>query len=369
MNTGRVVMDGVFWELSHDDKQKSTPWMTKEWASARELLFLEALRLHEQFLFAAQPQILGSFYEFLNLRKLVNTEEPEVIREIWDIFTLAVPVVSTAFASVQSMFRGLDKESFGWLFIDKAGQAVPQAAAGAIWRAQKTVVVGDPKQIEPVVTLPDSIFSDQQQYYNVNAAYISSKASVQTLADTANSQGTWLKDSWLGSPLWVHRRCDNPMFDISNEIAYDNRMVLDKQPPSSAVAKTFEDLGESRWIDIAGEATSKQYVPQQGVEIVRLVSEAFAIMAAQNTEIKLPNSFVITPFTAVKRNLIELLRQHYLHITKGVISKARLSSGYIAQSGQYIHSKVKKPMWWCFAWVLISLKNLLFNGQRMNRIY
>ncbi|ETT53895.1 hypothetical protein BSK66_12475 [Paenibacillus odorifer] len=321
-NTDRVVMDEAFWELSHDDKQKSTPWMTKEWAEARELLFLEALRLHEQFLFVAQPQIIGSFYEFMNLRKLVNTEEPEVIRAIWDIFTLAIPVVSTAFASVQSMLRGLGKESFGWLFIDEAGQAVPQAAVGAIWRAQKTVVVGDPKQIEPVVTLPESIFSDLQQHYDVNAAYMSSKASVQTLADTANSQGTWLKDSWLGSPLWVHRRCDNPMFDISNEIAYDNRMVLDKKPPSSDVLRTIEGLGVSRWIDVYGEAISKQYVPQQGMEIVRFVSEAFTIMAVQDAQTKLPDLFVITPFTAVKRNLIELLRQHYLHITKGIISKS-----------------------------------------------
>lgn len=321
-STGRVVMDGAFWKLSHDDKQKSTPWMTKEWAEARELLFLEALRLHEQFLFVAQPQIIGSFYEFVNLKKLVNTEESEVIRAIWDIFTLAVPVVSTAFASIHSMFRGLGKESFGWLFIDEAGQAVPQAAIGAIWRAQKTVVVGDPKQIEPVVTLPESIFSDLQQHYGVNAAYVSPKASVQTLADTANPQGTWLKDSWLGSPLWVHRRCDNPMFDISNEIAYDNRMVLDKQPPSPDVARTFEDLGASRWVDVCGEATSKQYVPQQGTEIVRFVSEAFTIMAVRDAQTKLPDLFVITPFTAVKRNLIELLRQHYLHITKGKVSKS-----------------------------------------------
>ncbi|MBW7473982.1 hypothetical protein K0T92_04450 [Paenibacillus oenotherae] len=320
--TGRVLMDEAFWELSHEDKQKSTPWMTKEWAEARELLFLEALRLHEQFLFVAQPQIIGGFYEFMKLRKLVNTEEPEVIRAIWDIFTLATPVVSTAFASVQSMLRGLGKESFGWLFIDEAGQAVPQAAVGAIWRAQKTVVVGDPKQIEPVVTLPESIFSDLQQHYDVNAPYVSSTASVQTLADIANSQGTWLKGSWLGSPLWVHRRCDNPMFDISNEIAYDNRMVLDKKTPSSDVSRTFEDLGASRWIDVCGEAILKQYVQQQGMEIVLLVTEAFAIMATQNSGSILPELYVITPFTAVKQNLIDLLKQHYQHVTKGNISKS-----------------------------------------------
>lgn len=58
------------------------------------------------------------------------------------------------------------------------------------------------------------------------------------------------------------------------------------------------------------------------MEFVRFVSEAFSITAIHTAESKLPDLFVITPFTAVKRNSIELLRQHYLHFTKGVISKS-----------------------------------------------
>ena len=52
------------------------------------------------------------------------------------------------------MFPGMGAGEIGWLLVDEAGQAPPQAAVGALWRARRALVIGDPLQIKPFVTTP-----------------------------------------------------------------------------------------------------------------------------------------------------------------------------------------------------------------------
>ncbi|MFY3308753.1 hypothetical protein ACOTEM_15890, partial [Achromobacter ruhlandii] len=62
------------------------------------------------------------------------------------------------------------------------------------------------------------------------------------------SMGTWLPGKengkvWVGSPLRVHRRRDDPMFSISNDIAYDGLMVQGKSPSAHS-------WPHCHWIDV-----------------------------------------------------------------------------------------------------------------------
>lgn len=233
-----------------------------------------------------------------NLRSInLNIEEErQKVENMWQTLHLIFPLMSTTFASFSTMYRGMGKDFIGYLFIDEAGQASPQQAAGALWRSKRAIIVGDPIQIEPVVTMDETILSDIRKAFGVSERYIGSTASVQTVADHANPIGTYKGSGEdkerIGIPLWVHRRCIEPMFAIANEIAYDNKMVLANQK-----------VGKGHWYDVDGKALQAQYVKEQGEFIVQQIEQSFEAHEGEGE----PSIFVITPFTAVKSELKHLL--------------------------------------------------------------
>ena len=82
---------------------------------------------------------------------------------------MVVPVLSSTFASFSRSFGFLGASSIGWLLIDEAGQATPQAAVGALWRARRAVLVGDPLQLKPVLTVSGAAMEHMRTHYGVDA--------------------------------------------------------------------------------------------------------------------------------------------------------------------------------------------------------
>ena len=96
-------------------------------------------------------------------------DRKHVIEAAWNWINMTIPVISSTFASFSRMCKNLGAETLGHLFIDEAGQALPQAAVGAIYRSRHVMVVGDPLQIKPVLTL------DSNTLYMLGGAFWSDR--------------------------------------------------------------------------------------------------------------------------------------------------------------------------------------------------
>lgn len=308
--------------VSHDEiestqAQVTNPWFTERYNREREKLFLYACKLHKEFVISSKAfrqniinlLIAWDMFEDCDVRMSEKDRIDAFPALIQNVF-LITPVISTTFASAQTFLRDIKLPgTLGTLIVDEAGQAQPQMAVGALMRCRRAIIVGDPKQIEPVVTeetdmIKSLITSD------LLTPYKDKKISVQGFADYINSYGTFLgKDEekeWVGCPLTVHRRCIDPMYSISNCISYDGTMKQQTTAPKEKVVKTFI-LDKSYWINVIGEEQSgnkNYYVPSQGQIVLKLLEEKF-----KKDSSDIPKIFIITPFTSVKEGMSDELRK------------------------------------------------------------
>ena len=255
-------------------RELTSPWADPEFAAARTELFLAALALHKALIAAQAQRIRGNLNALVDFLSGKSRPGDSVLLAAWQTLFLVVPAVSTTFASFPVMFGGLGAESIGWLLIDEAGQAPPQQAAGAIWRAKRTVIVGDPMQLEPVVTLPWGGQQALLRLFDVPEGWAPSRTSVQRVADRLACYGTLLPGAgssepgpiWVGTPLRVHRRCDRPMFETSNAIAYDGLMVFGTRGRTPFP-------GRDRWYDVRSGDARGHWIPAEGDQLAALLHE------------------------------------------------------------------------------------------------
>jgi len=301
---GPGMIDPSHFKRSRHEQQMTAPWLNAATQAKRDDVFIAAMVLHKAFLDAAAKPLrhnLGALMQVFGGPSLPDDAKNALLPDLWTSLFLVVPVVSTTFASVERMFGSLPAEALGWLLIDEAGQAVPQAAVGAMMRTRRAVVVGDPVQVEPVVTLPNTLTHAICHDFGVDPdCFNAPEASVQTLADAATPFMAEFPgrdgSRTVGVPLLVHRRCAEPMFGISNAVAYENLMVQAKAPKASAIRDL---LGPSAWFDVQGPSVG-HWCPAEGQFVLSLLGRLVRAGVA-------PDLYIVTPFVAVQNGMRALV--------------------------------------------------------------
>lgn len=290
-------------ELEEKESHTQSYYQTNEINTVRSELFIAAMALHEAWL-AETARVQGGFRgNLMAISNILQGKTPTTADDtliVWQSVFLLLPVISSTFASIGRLFRYLEPGSLGWVLIDEAGQASPQSAVGAIWRAQKVLSIGDPFQIEPICMIPREVIDGmaKSKYKDYTLEWAPSQVSVQNLMDRASVFGSERRilDEcyWLGSPLRVHRRCHEPMFTIANTIAYEGSMVLATKGGNES------KLPPSCWYDVGGFTSFKQYVPEQGEALIEFLMDTLLHMDN-------PDLYVISPFREVITQIQQLV--------------------------------------------------------------
>jgi hypothetical protein len=299
---GDRLVDEQFFAQGHAVSNLAAPWIPEDLHRKREDVFIAALAVHRAFIDASAQKVLHNLSVLMDIFSggpPHDERKRQTLSDLWATLFMVIPVLSTTFASVERMLGSLPIGSIGWLLIDEAGQALPQAAVGAIMRSKRSIVVGDPLQIPPVVSLPERLNTEICNFFKIEkGVWAAPEASAQTVADCASQfQAAFRSDQGprrVGIPLLVHRRCREPMFGISNRIAYDGQMVY--AAGSHEPGPIGATLGPSAWLDIDGKADSK-WCPAEGEVVVDLLQR---IASADITK---PDLFIITPFRIVAQEL------------------------------------------------------------------
>ncbi|NNU75065.1 AAA domain-containing protein [Clostridium estertheticum] len=310
---GMVVVDEeLLSKLDNVDIQVANPWSNDEYNREREKLFYAALKVHKEFVLSSkscfknydifQKMVRVKTIENKELCRFTNEDKKNAYMHLVNTIFLLTPVISTTFASVQSFLGDIEKQgALGQLIVDEAGQAAPHMAIGALWRCRKSLIVGDPKQVEPVIT--NDLDAIKKAFENpLITPYKEKSLSVQNFADRINAYGSYIEESiggglhpiWVGCPLIVHRRCVSPMFEISNTISYAESMKNRTPEPKDDIIKFFIQ-DKSAWIDVKGKemGNKNHFVDEQGEKVVKMVEQSFSNYN------KISDLYIISPFTTV----------------------------------------------------------------------
>ncbi len=231
------------------------------------------------------------YKEFLDLLKIPNESEQaakfnkyfslsENVRKMQKVF----PVFCSTCISAQKI--GEPQVYFDMTIMDEASQCNTAVSLVPVIRGKSLMLVGDPQQLNPVITLDSNINKELKAKYNVNESYDYIKNSIYKtfLANDAVSQETLLHN---------HYRCAKEIIEFNNKKYYNNQLNI-KTRAMFDKPLAFCEIKENYSAD-------KNTAPEEAELIIKYIRE--------NPEKKIG---IITPFKNQKELIEYRLKEENL---------------------------------------------------------
>lgn len=201
------------------------------------------------------------YKDFLEILDIQNEENQAVAFNKYFSNPANVERIKKAFpvfcaTCISSQKIGEPKSYFDMTIIDEASQCNTAVSLVPIIRGKSLMLVGDPQQLNPVITLDKNINEELKAKYNVNESYDYIKNSIYKtfLANDAVSQETLLHN---------HYRCAKDIIEFNNKKYYNNQLNIK--------SKAMYDR-PLVFCDIADNSSSiKNTAPKEADKIVQYV--------------------------------------------------------------------------------------------------
>ena len=273
--------------LTLDDKtiQLSSFYALSGFKKAQASLFVNSLRIHELNLIINFQKLKSLYLNNFNGLNLTNGSYLSAMSFIF-------PVLSSSLASTPKMLKSINK--VGTIICDESGQASVLSGYCFMNKTLNALIVGDPLQIEPISEIFKPLNNALLKSNDiVDDIFDVEKSSVQVLSDYASSNGTVYSSNRIGMPLKVHRRCVAPIFDISNDISYDNQIF--NVTPALKQTDILSSLSESSWYNI--KTTNDSFRGNISLNEKALVDKfIMQNKLCEYDENEKPSIYVISPF-------------------------------------------------------------------------
>jgi len=243
----------------------------------------------------------GNAYE--DLRKICSIEDEDTrITEFskylkddakFKKFLRAFPIVVCT--NISCLKLGDNNTYFDMCIMDEAGQCDVACSLIPLSKAKRLLLVGDVNQLQPVITLDDSINEKLMEKYEIKSQYDYCNNSIINLMSMVDDVSTNILLSY-------HYRCGKKIAEYSNQRYYDGKLNI----------KTSLDGNQLTYIDVHNDffAAERNSYEAEAKAVVRYIKD---------NKLEEQKVSIITPFRNQSSLLRRLLKENGLEVQCGTI--------------------------------------------------
>lgn len=297
--------------------------------SSLQFLNMEMVRRKKEMISVLQDwqDILNRHNDF----KVAKKWEGQGIDTQFTLLSLAYPVLTSTITSSHNYFRAF----FSWfknkndqeiivdrvkkekpvhlVLCDESGMCALHTIFPLLYKSEKAIIVGDPKQLEPIIPVGDvqTREYEEENFSTIEQAYAYSPISVSAYHRAAGCKTGHFDDIGDGVVLDEHRRCQLDIADLFIELANYSGLFVKTKDLSQDDREKLDKFGGRNLVFYNVDGTRGQWRNTNTDEveaidrILKKLEEAGYDLAKEVA--------IITPYTGQEKLLVETFHQRLGH--------------------------------------------------------